>query len=68
MLDTKLALIRTDFDAKLTAQSNSVDDRIQDALKINSTNAKQHELSSTIDSVALITDLRCQSLERAQHL
>lgn len=70
LLDAKLACIRTDFDAKLVALSDSVDKRITDAIhnSTKSLNDQINDANSITNSIALISDLRSQSLERIQFL
>lgn len=67
MLDLKISEVRSEFDAKLSALSSSVDDRIKVASLngINTDVTNRLDLAvTTINDIALITDVRIESLER----
>lgn len=73
LMDSKIAVVRTEFDEKLKALTSSIDDRIQDVLRnvngsVTSNDNNYEKVVSTIDAATELSNLRIDSLERAHSL
>lgn len=66
-LDSTVAELRLEFDKKLSELSGEVDVKISNALATAEI-FKSVELTTTVDALALVTDLRIEALERMNAL